>query len=115
MTTRLRPLFGAITLLLVVCLHVGAQQLPAPSPEPPASPTPTPETTRPLYGVQGVLVEGPSRKDASELMGRTQCNRIVNFQGAPRLVGRLVDIRITQALPHSLRGEVVLAAEAAPA
>jgi tRNA-2-methylthio-N6-dimethylallyladenosine synthase len=65
--------------------------------------------------VQRVLVEGPSRKDASELMGRTQCNRIVNFKGAPRLVGRLVDLRITQALPHSLRGEVLLAAETAPA
>jgi tRNA-2-methylthio-N6-dimethylallyladenosine synthase len=65
--------------------------------------------------VQRVLVEGPSRKDASELMGRTQCNRIVNFKGAPRLVGRLVDLQITQALPHSLRGEVVLAAETAPA
>jgi tRNA-2-methylthio-N6-dimethylallyladenosine synthase len=65
--------------------------------------------------VQRVLVEGPSRKDASELMGRTHCNRIVNFKGAPRLVGRLVDLQITQALPHSLRGEVVLAAEAAPA
>jgi tRNA-2-methylthio-N6-dimethylallyladenosine synthase len=65
--------------------------------------------------VQRVLVEGPSRKDPSELMGRTQCNRIVNFKGAARLVGRLVDLTITHALPHSLRGEVVLAAEAAPA
>jgi tRNA-2-methylthio-N6-dimethylallyladenosine synthase len=57
--------------------------------------------------VQRVLVEGPSRKDATELMGRTECNRIVNFQGAPRLVGQMVDVRITAALPHSLRGEVV--------
>jgi tRNA-2-methylthio-N6-dimethylallyladenosine synthase len=62
--------------------------------------------------VQRVLVEGPSRKDALELMGRTECNRIVNFKGMPRLLGQLIDVTITQALPHSLRGEVVLAAPA---
>ena len=56
--------------------------------------------------VQRVLVEGPSRKDAAELMGRTECNRIVNFMGAPRLVGQLIDAKITQAYPHSLRGDV---------
>lgn len=55
---------------------------------------------------QRVLVEGPSRKDAAELAGRTENNRVVNFAGAPRLVGRLVDLRITAALPHSLRGEM---------
>jgi tRNA-2-methylthio-N6-dimethylallyladenosine synthase len=59
--------------------------------------------------VQRILVEGPSRKDASELMGRTECNRIVNFAGPARLVGQMVDVTITQALPHSLRGEVRLA------
>jgi tRNA-2-methylthio-N6-dimethylallyladenosine synthase len=61
--------------------------------------------------VQRILVEGPSRKDASELMGRTECNRVVNFPGGPqaaRLVGQMVDVRITQALSHSLRGEVLL-------
>lgn len=58
--------------------------------------------------VQRILVEGPSRKDPNELMGRTECNRIVNFAGAPRLVGHMVDVRITQALPHSLRAEVVV-------
>jgi tRNA-2-methylthio-N6-dimethylallyladenosine synthase len=58
--------------------------------------------------VQRVLVEGPSRKDASELMGRTECNRIVNFKGMPRLAGKLIDVTITQALPHSLRGEVAM-------
>lgn len=58
--------------------------------------------------VQRILVEGPSRKDKTELMGRTECNRIVNFAGAQRLVGQMVDVTITQALPHSLRGEVVL-------
>jgi tRNA-2-methylthio-N6-dimethylallyladenosine synthase len=53
-----------------------------------------------------VLVEGPSRKDPGELAGRTQNNRVVNFAGAARLVGRLIDLRITAALPHSLRGEL---------
>ncbi|MFL6663033.1 MAG: tRNA (N6-isopentenyl adenosine(37)-C2)-methylthiotransferase MiaB, partial [Rhizobacter sp.] len=57
---------------------------------------------------QSILVEGPSRKDASELMGRTECNRIVNFKGAARLVGQMVDVSITDAYPHSLRAEVVL-------
>jgi tRNA-2-methylthio-N6-dimethylallyladenosine synthase len=56
--------------------------------------------------MQRVLVEGPSRKDPAELAGRTENNRVVNFAGAPRLVGRLVDLRITAALPHSLRGEL---------
>ena len=58
--------------------------------------------------VQRILVEGPSRKDKTELMGRTECNRIVNFAGPQRLVGQMVDVTITEALPHSLRGEVVL-------
>ena len=53
---------------------------------------------------QRVLVEGPSRKDASELMGRTDCNRVVNFAGSPSLVGQMVDLQITQALSHTLRG-----------
>ncbi|MDL1861374.1 tRNA (N6-isopentenyl adenosine(37)-C2)-methylthiotransferase MiaB [Betaproteobacteria bacterium PRO7] len=60
---------------------------------------------------QRILVEGPSKKDGRELMGRTENNRIVNFAGGPRaqqLVGQMIDVRITQALPHSLRGEVVL-------
>jgi tRNA-2-methylthio-N6-dimethylallyladenosine synthase len=58
--------------------------------------------------VQRVLVEGPSRKDAGELMGRTECNRIVNFKGSPRLVGQIVDLTVTAAYPHSLRGEVLV-------
>ena len=53
-----------------------------------------------------VLVSGHARKDATELMGRTECNRIVNFPGPPDLVGQMVDVKITQALPHSLRAEV---------
>ena len=58
--------------------------------------------------VQRILVEGPSRKNHQELMGRTECNRIVNFAGPARLGGQMLDVRITQALPHSLRGEVLL-------
>ncbi len=61
--------------------------------------------------VQRILVEGPSRKDASELMGRTECNRIVNFPGGPnpeRLTGQLIDVTINQANPHSLRAEVLV-------
>jgi tRNA-2-methylthio-N6-dimethylallyladenosine synthase len=61
--------------------------------------------------VQRILVEGPSRKNAAELMGRTECNRIVNFPGGPhaaRLVGQLIDVTITEARPHSLRGEVLI-------
>ncbi|MCC2634717.1 MAG: miaB [Ramlibacter sp.] len=57
--------------------------------------------------VQRILVEGPSRKDPNELMGRTECNRIVNFPGPARLVGQMVDVTITEALPHSLRAEVL--------
>jgi tRNA-2-methylthio-N6-dimethylallyladenosine synthase len=56
---------------------------------------------------QRVLVEGHARKDASELAGRTDNNRVVNFAGNERLIGRFIDVIITAALPHSLRGEVV--------
>lgn len=62
--------------------------------------------------VQRILVEGPSKKDPTELMGRTECNRIVNFPGGPnaaRLVGQMLEVSIVSALPHSLRGEVVVA------
>ncbi len=53
---------------------------------------------------QRVLVEGPSRKDATELAARTDNNRVVNFPGPPHLAGRFVDVEIVKALPHSLRG-----------
>jgi tRNA-2-methylthio-N6-dimethylallyladenosine synthase len=56
--------------------------------------------------IQRVLVEGASRKLASELAARTDNNRIVNFAGPQRLVGRFVDVEITAAMPHSLRGRV---------
>ncbi len=61
--------------------------------------------------VQRILVEGPSRRDPGEWMGRTECNRIVNFDGGPngsRLVGQMIDVTITEAFPHSLRGAVVV-------
>ncbi|WP_435102036.1 tRNA (N6-isopentenyl adenosine(37)-C2)-methylthiotransferase MiaB [Arhodomonas sp. AD133] len=55
--------------------------------------------------VQTVLVDGISKKDANEIAGRTENNRVVNFPGNPRLIGRFVRVRITEALAHSLRGE----------
>ena len=58
--------------------------------------------------VQRILVEGASRKDQGELFGRTANNRVVNFAGQPRLAGQFVEVTITAALPHSLRGEVVV-------
>ena len=65
--------------------------------------------------VQRILVEGPSRKDAHELMGRTECNRKVNFAGPPRLIGQMVDVTVTAAFTNSLRGEVVQQNESAAA
>ena len=56
---------------------------------------------------QRVLVEGPSKKDIMELTGRTENNRIVNFQGTPEMIGKFVDIKITDVFTNSLRGEVV--------
>ncbi|NIR61280.1 MAG: tRNA (N6-isopentenyl adenosine(37)-C2)-methylthiotransferase MiaB [Gammaproteobacteria bacterium] len=59
--------------------------------------------------VQRILVEGPSRRDPGELAGRTESNRVVNFAGDPSCVGTFVDVRITEALPNSLRGELAVA------
>ncbi|MEY2736460.1 MAG: (Dimethylallyl)adenosine tRNA methylthiotransferase MiaB [Pseudomonadota bacterium] len=59
--------------------------------------------------VQRILVEGPSRKNPAELSGRTECNRVVNFDGGPhakRLIGQMIEVDIVHAYPHSLRGEV---------
>ena len=61
-----------------------------------------------LGTVQRVLVEGPARKTANALFGRTECNRAVVFAGPDRLIGQLVDIKITEAPMRSLRGEVVI-------
>ncbi|MHB1123081.1 MAG: tRNA (N6-isopentenyl adenosine(37)-C2)-methylthiotransferase MiaB [Ramlibacter sp.] len=57
--------------------------------------------------VQRILVEGPSRKDPQELAGRTECNRVVNFKGPQRLVGQMLDVRVTATSSHALRGEAV--------
>lgn len=58
--------------------------------------------------VQRVLIEGTSKKDVHELAGRTDNNRVVNLVGNPRMINTFVDVRITAALPHSLRGEIVI-------
>ena len=60
-----------------------------------------------LGTVQRILVEGPSKRDGNELMGRTECNRVVNFAGPARLMGQLIDVRITDTRTYSLRGEVL--------
>ncbi|MGZ5088572.1 MAG: tRNA (N6-isopentenyl adenosine(37)-C2)-methylthiotransferase MiaB [Usitatibacter sp.] len=66
------------------------------------------EYSRAMVGTrQRVLVEGVSRKDSSELAARTDNNRVVNFAGPPSLMGRFVDLDITYAYPHSLRGRLV--------
>jgi D-alanyl-D-alanine carboxypeptidase/D-alanyl-D-alanine-endopeptidase (penicillin-binding protein 4) len=75
-----------MTLLVVVCLHASAQQLPLPSPEPSASPTPTPETTRPLYGLQGVLVETLDGKVVSSQAENDQFNPASTLKLATALV-----------------------------
>jgi len=60
--------------------------------------------------VQRVLVERPAKKDASELAGRTENNRWVNFAGPAALIGRFADVTVTAALRNSLRGRVEAAA-----
>jgi tRNA-2-methylthio-N6-dimethylallyladenosine synthase len=55
--------------------------------------------------LQRVLVDGVARRDRDELCGRTENNRVVNFRGPRDLIGAFVDVSITAALPHSLRGE----------
>ena len=56
--------------------------------------------------IERVLVEGTSKRDAHELSGRASNNRIVNFPAPRELIGEFVDVRILEALPHSLRGEL---------
>ena len=63
--------------------------------------------------VQRVLVEGAARKNAAELFGRTECNRPVVFEGPARLIGQMVEVRITEAPQRGLRGEVVVRETAA--
>jgi tRNA-2-methylthio-N6-dimethylallyladenosine synthase len=62
--------------------------------------------------VQRVLVERPAKRDARELAGRTENNRWVNFAGSPDLMDRFVDVVVTEARPHSLRGRLVAAVAA---
>ena len=73
------------------------------------------ERSRALEGrVLPVLVDGRSRRDPGELTGRTRCNRVVNFDAHGRdVLGAVVPVLVTRALPHSLRGE--LAGAGAPA
>ncbi len=68
-----------------------------------------------LGTVQRVLVEGAARKTPNALFGRTECNRAVVFNGPDRLIGQLVDVKITEAPQRSLRGEVVTQDSALPA
>lgn len=63
--------------------------------------------------VQSVLVTGPSRKDPGQLCGRTANNRVVNFKGQSGLIGDFVNVTILEALPNSLRGELVPARQPA--
>ncbi len=57
--------------------------------------------------IQRVLVDRPSRKNPNEIAGRTENNRVVNFEGPASLIGQFVDVQITAANPNSLRGELL--------
>jgi len=61
-----------------------------------------------IGGVQRILVEGYSKKDTKQLAGRTENNRVVNFDGHPRLIGQFVDVTITEALNNSLRARMMI-------
>lgn len=56
---------------------------------------------------QRILVEGPSKKNPMELSGRTENNRVVNFEGFPSMIGQFVDVKITDVFANSLRGDVI--------
>jgi tRNA-2-methylthio-N6-dimethylallyladenosine synthase len=61
--------------------------------------------------VQRILVEGPSKKDPAELQGRSENNRVVNFDGGPdgaQLIGRMIDVNITRSYAYTLRGEIAV-------
>lgn len=62
--------------------------------------------------VQRILVERVSRKNVMELAGRTECNRVVNFEGTPDIIGKFVDVEIVEVNTNSLRGVVVRKEEA---
>ncbi len=66
------------------------------------------EISRKMVGrTERILVEGPARKDPNQLFGRTENNRIVNFSGPAILIGQFAELKITKALPNSLRGELI--------
>ena len=74
------------------------------------------EVSRRMVGtVQRVLVERPSKKNPDQLAGRTENMRWVNFDGKASLLNGFVDLLITEALPNSLRGRLVAAADGLPA
>ncbi|ART83291.1 tRNA (N6-isopentenyl adenosine(37)-C2)-methylthiotransferase MiaB [Oceanisphaera profunda] len=60
-----------------------------------------------LGTTQRILVEGPSKMDPMELRGRTENNRVVNFEGAHTLIGGFADVEIIEARPNSLRGKFI--------
>lgn len=60
-----------------------------------------------LGTVQRILVEGPSKKNPMELMGRTENNRVVNFEGTPDMIGQFLDVKVTDVFSNSLRADVV--------
>ena len=62
---------------------------------------------RMVGGLERILVERPSKKYSTQLAGRTENNRVVNFTGPADLIGELVELRITEVLPNSLRGELI--------
>jgi len=74
------------------------------------------ERSRALVGrTLDVLVDGASKKNAGELSGRTRCNRVVNFDGQGRVSsGDVTRVRVTEVLPHSLRGTLAAHAEETP-
>ena len=61
-----------------------------------------------LDTTQRILVEGPSKKNPMELTGRTENNRVVNFEGSPDMIGEFVDVKVTDVFSNSLRGDVIL-------
>ncbi|EHL29147.1 hypothetical protein LDG_8865 [Legionella drancourtii LLAP12] len=60
-----------------------------------------------IGSTQRILVTGHSKKDSQQLSGRTECNRVVNFDAPPHLIGQFVEVQINDALPNSLRGRLV--------
>ena len=60
-----------------------------------------------VESTQRILVTGVSKKDAKQLAGRTECNRVVNFDGPADLIGQFVTVHITEAQPNSLRGRLI--------